>query len=184
MRFGIAVAVLAAAWLGLAQAKADEISPERGRIVSIVGGCHDCHTAGYSQADGVIDPSLALKGNTVGWQGPWGTTYALNLRLTAQALSEDGFVAHLAGLRALPPMPWYNLRAMPESDLRSLYRYIKSLGDPGEQAPVALPPGEKPKTPFVVLSPPQMPPPCTRDLDCGRGEICSTDTVRQCIVKE
>ena len=54
-------------------ARAD-VSVERGLQVSIVGGCHDCHTEGYSESEGNIDPEKALRGSPVGWQGPWGTT--------------------------------------------------------------------------------------------------------------
>jgi hypothetical protein len=46
---------------------------------------------------------------------------------------------------------------MDESDLRSLYLYIKSLGAPGDPAPEALPPGVTPKTPYTVAAPPIMP---------------------------
>jgi hypothetical protein len=50
-------------------------------------------------------------------------------------------------------MPWYNVHAMEESDLRSLFQYIKSLGEPGEQVPEAAGPGEEPKTPYFLLQP-------------------------------
>lgn len=166
--------------LGLAS---DEISVERGRLVSIVSGCHDCHTEGYAEAEGKIDPEKAMKGNSIGWRGPWGTTYAINVRLWLSELNEDGVVEWLRTSKPLPPMPWYNLHAMPESDLRSLYRYVKSLGDPGKPAPTRLRPGETPKTPFIVLVPPQMPPACSRDLDCGLGQVCSTGTVRACVAR-
>ena len=179
MRFAAAFAALTM-MIVPGQLKAEEASIERGRLVSIIGGCHDCHTAGYNEAEGAIDPAEALTGSAVGWQGPWGTTYAPNLRIRAATLNEDGFVKYLETIRTLPPMPWYNLRAMPEGDVRSLYRYIKSLGDPGEQAPTALPPGDAPRTPFVVLFPPQMAAPCTRDLDCGVGEVCALDEPRTC----
>jgi mono/diheme cytochrome c family protein len=138
---------------------AGDISVKRGAQVAVIGGCNDCHTVGYNESGGKVDPAVALKGNPVGFQGPWGTTYALNLRLTAieKATNEDEFVTYLKGFETRPPMPWYNVHAMDESDLRSLYRYIKSLGAPGEQAPEALPTGEKPKTPYNVLAPPIMP---------------------------
>lgn len=177
---GIVAAISVASWSWAATA-AEEISVERGKLVSIIGGCHDCHNAGYNAAEGNIDPAAALKGNPIGWQGPWGTTYAMNLRLTAAPLTEDGFVSYLKALRSLPPMPWYNVRVIPENDVRSLYRYIKSLGEPGEQAPTALPAGTASRTPFVVLAPPQMPAPCSRDLDCGVGEVCSSGEIRQCV---
>jgi hypothetical protein len=180
MRFACLVA--SCVILASASAVADEISVERGRLVSIIGGCNDCHTVGYTQSDGVIDPAAALKGSPVGFQGPWGTTYPMNLRITAATLSEDGFVGYMQAFDSLPPMPWFNVRAIPESDLRSLYRYIKSLGEPGEQVPAALPPGATPRTPYIVFVP-QMPPPCSRDLDCGVGEICSPGEPRMCVKK-
>lgn len=181
MSFTTLFFVIALAAVPMSTVTRAEVSVERGLQVSIIGGCHDCHTESYRESDGEIDPEKALKGIPVGWQGPWGTTYSLNLRITVAELHEDGFVRSMQTLRTLPPMPWYNVRAMPEDDLRSLYRYIKSLGDPGEQAPTAVPPGEKPRTPFVVLAPPQMPEPCSSDFDCGVGEVCSTDPVRQCV---
>jgi mono/diheme cytochrome c family protein len=163
---------------------AEEISVERGLQVSIIGGCHDCHTAGYVEAEGKIDPAKAFKGSAVGWRGPWGTTYALNLRLTANTLSESGFVLNMKSLKTLPPMPWFNVRAMSESDLASLYRYIKSLGDPGVQPAQFARPDEEPTTPFVVLVPPQMPKACRRDLDCGIGQICKiSEAGAQCVAR-
>ena len=163
-------------------AAAQEPSVERGLAVSILGACHDCHTAGYSESEGSIEPEAALKGSKLGFQGPWGTNYATNLRITVATLHEDGFVRYMKVLRTDPPMPWYNLRLMPESDVRSLYRYIGSLGEPGEQAPTAAGPGEQPKTPFIVLAPPQVPT-CTRDLDCDVGQVCGSGSVRQCVAR-
>lgn len=173
--------ISAASWPACA---ADEVSVERGLLVSIIGSCHDCHTEGYRESEGVIDPNKALKGTGIGWRGPWGTTYPYNLRLRVRDLSETGFVTYMKTLRTAPPMPWYNVRVIPESDLRSLYRYVKSLGDPGANIlPTTVRPGEEPRTPFVTLVPPQMPKPCSRDLDCGLGQVCSTAPVRQCIAK-
>ncbi|OOY23944.1 hypothetical protein BMI91_07600 [Thioclava sediminum] len=136
---------------------AQEVSVERGKLVSITSGCHDCHTAGYNESGGKIDPEAALKGVPLGWQGPWGTTYAVNLRLEIKDMDEDGFVEYAKTFDAKPPMPFYNVHAMPESDLRSLYQYIKSLGEPGDRMPEALPPGEAPTTPYIVMAPPMMP---------------------------
>jgi mono/diheme cytochrome c family protein len=136
-----------------------DVSVERGLQVSITSGCHDCHTAGYVESDGKIDPAAALAGTAIGWRGPWGTTYPLNLRLTVveKAKTEDAFVEYARTFKTRPPMPWFNVHAMDESDLRSLYRYIKSLGEPGEQVPQATGPGEEPKTPYYPLVPPTMP---------------------------
>jgi hypothetical protein len=140
-----------------AQAAPGEVSVERGRQVSIVGGCNDCHTAGYNESAGQIDPAKALKGTAIGWMGPWGTTYPANILLKVKDMSQDDFVQYAKSFTARPPMPFYNVHAMDESDLRSLYLYIKALGDPGDPAPDYVPPGQEPKTPYTVAAPPTMP---------------------------
>jgi mono/diheme cytochrome c family protein len=134
---------------------ADDVSVERGAYVAITHGCHDCHTEGYDVSGGKINPDAALKGTAIGWRGPWGTTYALNLRLTIveKAKTEGEFVNFAKSFKTRPPMPWFNVNAMQESDLRSLYRYIKSLGEPGEQVPEDIGPDEEPKTPYYLLAP-------------------------------
>ena len=137
------------------QLAADEVSVERGLYISIIGGCHFCHTEGYREADGKIDTEKALKGSSVGWRGPWGTTYAANLRELASWSSEDKWVDYLKNKVSLPPMPWYQVQAMAESDMRSLYLYIKSLGAPGDAAPRYRAIGKEPRTPYVTLDPPQ-----------------------------
>lgn len=144
---------------GAAFAAAGDISVERGLQVSIVGGCHDCHTDQYNETGGKIDPAKALTGTAIGWRGPWGTTYPLNLRLTIieKAKSEDEFVQFAKTFKTKPPMPWYNVHAMDESDIRSLYQYIKSLGEPGAQVPAAVPPDQEPTTPYYPIVPPTMP---------------------------
>ncbi len=152
-------AALAAALIAMAaSAMAGEVSVQRGAQVAVASGCHDCHTAGYGESGGKIDPAAALKGTSLGWQGPWGTTYPANLRLVAKEKGgEDAFVAYARSFEAKPPMPFYNVHAMDESDIRSLYQYIVSLGEAGEAAPDFVPPGQVPKTPYIVIAPPIMP---------------------------
>ena len=140
-----------------AHAASGEVSVERGRQVSIIGGCNDCHTAGYNESQGKIDPAAALKGTAIGWMGPWGTTYPANILLKVKDMSQDAFVEYARTFTARPPMPFYNVHAMDESDLRSLYLYVKSLGDPGDPMPDYVPPGQEPKTPYYVAAPPTMP---------------------------
>lgn len=142
-----------------ATAAPGDISVERGAHVAVTSGCHDCHTAGYSESGGHVDAVAALRGSPIGYQGPWGTTYPSNLRLVTvqHAANEDAFVAYLKQLETRPPMPWYNARALDESDMRSLYRYISSLGESGPPAPDALPPGVMPDTPYIVFAPPITP---------------------------
>lgn len=132
------------------------VSVERGLYVSIIGGCHDCHTEGYSQSGGKIDPSKAMMGNaSLGWRGPWGVSYATNLRLKAILRDEATFVQEMKELQTLPPMPWYNVQAMQDNDLRSLYQYLLSLGGPGQ--PVPLRSADEPKTPYITIDPPTAP---------------------------
>jgi mono/diheme cytochrome c family protein len=136
---------------------AGDVSVEHGAHMAIIGGCHDCHSVGYAEAGGKIDPATALEGSPVGFSGPWGTTYPANLRLIVAGKTEDQFLDYAKNLKTRPPMPWFGLNAMEENDIRSLYRYIASLGAPGDPAPDYVPPGEAPKTPFIVFAPPQMP---------------------------
>lgn len=134
-------------------AMAQDVSIAKGERIARIGGCHDCHTPGFGEANGVLDPAMALIGSPVGYQGPWGTTYAANLRLVAAERSEDDFVTYLQTFKTRPPMPWFNVHVLDESELRSLYQYIVSLGDPGAPAPNYVPPGETPETPYFVFVP-------------------------------
>ena len=122
---------------------------ERGRYIVEIGGCNDCHTAGYAEAGGKAPENERLKGDTLGYRGPWGTTYPSNLRLSILRRSEDEWLKYARGLMTRPPMPWFNVRAMSESDLRAVYQYVKSLGSAGKEAPVFLPPNQAPKQPYV-----------------------------------
>ena len=143
----------------LAYAQDAGVSVANGARIAVIGGCHDCHTTNYNQMEGKVDPATALKGSPVGFQGPWGTTYPANLRIVVATRSEDEFVEYLKTFKARPPMPWFNVHAFSEPEMRSLHQYIVSLGEPGDPAPEYVPPGEKPKAPFVILAPPTMPTP-------------------------
>ncbi|MDB5621441.1 MAG: Cytochrome c mono- and diheme variant, partial [Devosia sp.] len=134
-----------------------EVSVAAGERIARIGGCHDCHTAGYNEAGGQIDTARALMGNPVGFNGPWGTTFAANLRRIAADHSEDEWVAYLSELKARPPMPWFNLPYFREAEMRSLHQYIVSLGEVGDPAPPYVPPGQTPTMPYVVMAPPVMP---------------------------
>jgi hypothetical protein len=48
-------------------------------------------------------------------------------------------------------MPWFNVRDMSTSDLRSMYRYIRHLGPAGKPAPDYLPPEKAPPQPYVAF---------------------------------
>lgn len=135
---------------------ADARTHERGRYLVVIGGCNDCHTPGYPQQDGKIPESEWLAGSPVGFQGPWGTSYPSNLRLLVQGTTEDAWVQRTrAPMR--PPMPWFNLRDMQESDVRAMYRYIRAMGPKGVAAPAAAAPGQAVNTPYFVFVPQNLP---------------------------
>lgn len=131
-------------------------SVDRGRYLVQIAGCNDCHTSGYMQMEGKIPEAQWLTGDSFGWRGPWGTTYAVNLRLYMQNLTEEQWVKLAHELKARPPMPAYNLHAMTQDDLRAIYRYVRHAGPAGSAAPAYVPPDQEPKPPFAQFpSPPK-----------------------------
>src|ERR1041384_6471153 len=69
--------------------KASNADVKRGRYLVQIGGCNDCHTPGYPLSGGKVDEKLWLTGERLGWRGPWGTTYASNLRIVASNMTEQ-----------------------------------------------------------------------------------------------
>ena len=144
--------VLAVTAQAAARPAADTIA--RGRYLIRTSGCNDCHTAGFAMSDGKVPEKDWLAGDALGWQGPWGTTYAPNLRLYFQTLDEDGWVKVAKAREFRPPMPGPSLRAMTDDDLRAIYRYVRALGPAGGPVPAYAPPGQKVAGPVVVFPAP------------------------------
>jgi len=140
--------------LGQAGKHVDMQQVQRGRYLVKIGGCNDCHTAGYAPSGGKVPEKNWLTGDLLGWRGPWGTTYPPNLRLFMRGMSEDQWVKLAKTFRTRPPMPWFALHDMTKKDLRAIYRFVRYLGPAGVPAPAALPPGETPKTPYVQFPAP------------------------------
>jgi mono/diheme cytochrome c family protein len=132
------------------QSSPDAHQIDRGRYVVMIGGCNDCHTAGYGDNDAKTPESERLEGDTLGYRGPWGTTYPTNLRISIGKKTEDQWVRYGKTLMTRPPMPWFNVRAMSDADLRALYQYVKSLGVSGKVAPEFVPPGKQPTGQYVL----------------------------------
>jgi mono/diheme cytochrome c family protein len=145
------------AGVALAATKGDPLVA-RGKYVVTIAGCNDCHTAHYAEADGKVAEKDWLQGDILGWKGPWGTTYAINLRNYMQKLTEAQWVAKAKNLQARPPMPAVNVRQMTDQDLKGVYRYVKSLGPGGNEAPEYVPPDKTPNPPFVSFPSPSPPP--------------------------
>jgi mono/diheme cytochrome c family protein len=127
---------------------------EKGRYLSKITGCNDCHTAGYLQSEGKVPEDLWLSGDTFGWSGPWGTTYGTNLRLLINDLTEKDWVEFATTLKVRPPMPWFNLNAMTHEDLRAIYQFVRYVGPSGKPAPDYLPAGQEPSGPHAIFPPP------------------------------
>lgn len=147
-----AAALLAACSAGLAAdtASSDSTDPvQRGRYLVRIAGCNDCHTPNYGPSLGQVDEKLWLTGDRLGWSGPWGTTYATNLRLRLAGLSEEQWLHLVRNMQPRPPMPWFNVRSMSEADLKAIYAYTRAMGAAGEPAPAYVPPGGAPTGPVV-----------------------------------
>lgn len=146
----LAAALAAASAQGAEPKAADKARQiERGRYLNIVGNCNDCHSAGYPQSGGKTPEKEWLLGDDLGFRGPWGTTYAPNLRQNLARMTEDQWVHFAKNLKTRPPMPWFTLNLWNDADLRAFYRYVRHLGPAGKPAPAALPPGQMPKGPFL-----------------------------------
>jgi mono/diheme cytochrome c family protein len=149
-------ALIAVAAAAVLSAVATDELVQRGRYLTVIGGCNDCHTPGYLEKSGTVSEDVWLSGNRLGFQGPWGTTYPSNLRLVAASMSESQWLAHARAARR-PPMPWFNIRKMSDADLRAIYAYLRGLGPGGEPAPAYVPPGEHVATPYIEFVPKNVP---------------------------
>ena len=139
-----------------AETSTDTQLVERGQYLVKITGCNDCHTAGYLPNNGNVPTEQWLTGDNFGWNGPWGTTYGANLRLFMKDLTEEQWLQAAKTLQRRPPMPWFSLNAMHDDDLRAIYHFVRSLGEPGDPAPPYLPVGQTPNPPFATFpAPPQ-----------------------------
>ena len=145
-------AVFVLAMTATPAAAADPSQAARGKYIVTIGGCNDCHTAGFMEQSLKVPEKDWLKGSAVGFQGPWGTTYAANLRLVMNSMTESQWLEHARKDR-MPPMPAYVLQQMKTDDLKAIYAYVTSLGEPGVAAPAYVAPGGKVNTPYYVFVP-------------------------------
>ena len=151
----VAALILASAAAGsasAADARHDPASVARGRYLVTVTGCNDCHTPGGMEKGPAVPEAQWLTGLPIGFQGPWGTTYPSNLRLVLGSMTEAQWLQH-ARQERLPPMPWFNLRAMTDADLKAIYAFVRSLGPAGVAAPAYVAPGGRVTTPYFVFVP-------------------------------
>ncbi|WP_156962922.1 c-type cytochrome [Aerolutibacter daejeonensis] len=129
----------------------------RGEYLIRTTGCNDCHTPDYGPRQGEVPTSEWLVGSPVGFKGPWGTTYASNLRLRLAEMDETQWLDFSAKLKTRPIMPDFAVRAMTADDRRAIYRFVRSLGPGGQPAPAFVPPGQPAQPPYFELVMPTPP---------------------------
>lgn len=135
---------------------------QRGEYLTAVMGCHDCHTPGGMY--GAPDLHRALSGSELGWQGPWGVSYAANL--TPDSATGIGTWTEVEIERALrsgvkkdgspilPPMPWPDIARLNPEDMSALIAYLKNVPTVSHAVPKAVPPGAKATGALVPFPPP------------------------------
>lgn len=125
----------------------------RGRYLVGFGSCNDCHTPHWRESDGTVPVSAWMTGTRLGYRGPWGTSYPANVRLEFATVSEEQWLFMVRTRAGHWPMVWHDLRLLDIDDQRAIYRFIKSLGVAGSQAPPGLAPSVNPSTPYVWVVP-------------------------------
>jgi len=113
------------------------------------------HPESFPIAEGVKPASntwmMTAAASGTAFSGPWGVSFAANLtpdQNTGLGIwTEDMFIRtvrtgrHMGVSREiLPPMPWFNVGAMNEEDLKSVYAYLRSIRPIHNRVPDPLPP--------------------------------------------
>lgn len=134
----------------------------RGKYLARIMGCQDCHTPGFFY--GSPDMTRELSGSEVGWQGPWGVSYARNLTPDPETglgnWSREQIVTAIRngqrpdGTPILPPMPWPNFSVLTDEDAYALAAYLQSLPPVVHHVPDRVAPGQKPAGSVLVIPPP------------------------------
>jgi hypothetical protein len=99
-------------------------------------------------------PWFAATAGMTAWTGPWGITYAANLTPDTNTglgvWTEEMFLKAMrtgkhmgAGREILPPMPWRNLAALKDDDLRAVYAYLRTIPAIRNEVPAPVTPGGK-----------------------------------------
>jgi mono/diheme cytochrome c family protein len=114
-------------------------------IVESVALCWACHTARNPMTGALTGPRFGGRKGFAGdstrtWSPPNITSDPETGRLGR--MTEDQFVARFRQGRVIPgsPMPWQSFSRMNEDDLRSIYRYLKSVPEvKRDDGPVMVP---------------------------------------------
>ena len=158
---------LAAALLVAAggQANASDKQVARGKYLSHVMLCNDCHTPGYFF--GKPDPARFLGGSDVGFDIP-GLGVFVGPNLTPDKATGLGnwsakqIVTALqtgvipSGRVLAPIMPWKYFAGLTKSDAYAIATYLKTLKPVSHQVPGPFGPSEKPTVFVMTLVPPDV----------------------------
>lgn len=146
--------------LSAAKTTASPDRVERGKYLSAIMVCADCHTTGSLL--GKADPQRHLAGSQVGFLVPdLGIFYPPNLTPDRETgigtWSEADIVkAVREGVRPdgrilAPMMPYLHYAALTDADAWSLAAYLKSLEPIRHQVPPIVAAGEKPAAPYLKV---------------------------------
>ncbi len=137
--------------------RADEAQIERGRYLTQIAGCSDCHTPGHFL--GQPDTARFLGGSDVGFEVPGvGIVYGPNLTPDPTGLGNWSAEEIVTAIRTgatpdgrglIPVMPWPNLSALSDEDAYGIAAYLQSLEPVANEVPGPVPPGE-PAPSFVM----------------------------------
>jgi hypothetical protein len=94
---------------------------------------------------------IATNPTLTAWSGPWGISFAANLtpdQKTGMGMwTEEMFIKamrtgkHMGMSRPiLPPMPWQNVAAMTDGDLKAVFAYLRSIPPIVNLVPLPIPP--------------------------------------------
>ena len=142
----------------------------RGRYLTTIMSCGDCHTPGTLY--GAPDTTRRLSGSELGWAGPWGVAHARNLTPDSTGLGSwtAEQIAHALrtgntpdGRQLAPIMPWMNYaNVLTEEDALAIAAYLKSLPAVSHANLPLVPPDQKASGAVLTFPPPpawDVPPP-------------------------
>jgi mono/diheme cytochrome c family protein len=139
-------------------AKADDAQIERGRYLTQIAGCSDCHTPGHFL--GNPDMARFLGGSDVGFEVPGiGIVYGPNLTPDTETglgtWTADQIVVAIRtgktpeGRGLVPVMPWPNLASLTDEDAYAIAAFLQTLDPVSQNVPGPVPEGE-PAPSFVM----------------------------------
>ena len=97
----------------------------------------------------------AFAATMTAWSGPWGVSFTRNLTADKETglgdWTEQNFIATMRtgkrmgkGRDLLPPMPWPAFKNMTDSDLKSIFAYLKTIPVVKNKVPEPIPPAGQP----------------------------------------